>query len=316
MSHLSVAYHLKVKMKSKLKTSGGMSITKANALINAGYRLSLNEMRVIMYGLSLINPLDEEFPISYEINVSRFAAHFNIDARERGFYKEMKEAVVSRFWERDISFWNEELQRVVKERWLTGVEYSDNKNEIKIYFNPRLRKHLHQLKKNFTSYFLANVSDMKSIYGVRIYELCIMQLNIQSKEKTKNTITFETAIIDLKQRLMLENKYKIFRDFNSRVLKKAKEEINKHSDIEIDYAVVKKGRSPDKIKFFAFKKNKTATQKKKKLSSKQEKKETLRNKISELKSFIEGVVCNSDEKLKSQTEIELLQLEKELTAIK
>ena len=44
------------------------------------------------------------------------------------------------------------------------------------------------------------------------YELCIMQLNIQSKEKTKNTITFETAIIDLKQRLMLENKYKIFRD--------------------------------------------------------------------------------------------------------
>ena len=132
-----------------------MSITKANALINAGYRLSLNEMRVIMYGLSLINPLDEEFPISYEINVSRFAAHFNIDARERGFYKEMKEAVVSRFWERDISFWNEELQRVVKERWLTGVEYSDNKNEIKIYFNPRLRKHLHQLKKNFTSYFFS-----------------------------------------------------------------------------------------------------------------------------------------------------------------
>ena len=294
----------------------GNSITKSNALINASYRLSLNEMRVVMYGLSLINPLGDEFPIAYEIDVSRFCSYFGINARERGFYKEIKEAVVNRFWEREMSFWDEKLNRVVKERWLTRVEYDDKGGEIKIYFNPLLKEQLHQLRKNFTTYFLSNISEMKSTYGVRIYEICIMEFKRNNLNKPRGAYEFDICITDLKQRLMLKNKYKAFKDFKKYVIEKAKKEINMHSDIYIDYNVIKRGRTPDKICFSISTKNKSFVKKKKKITSKQAKKELLKNKISDLKIFIEGVVCNSDEKLKSQTEAEILQLEKELTAIK
>ena len=45
------------------------SVTKHNGLIQAGYRLSLNEARIVLYGISLINPLAEDFPLEYQIDI-------------------------------------------------------------------------------------------------------------------------------------------------------------------------------------------------------------------------------------------------------
>jgi len=292
-----------------------LSITKSNALINASYRLSLNEMRVVMYGLSLINPIDEQFPTAYEIDVDRFCSYFNIDARERGFYKEIKESVLRKFWERDISFWDESLQRVVTERWLTRIEYNDKKNEIKIYFNPFLEKQLQQLKENFTSYFLANVSGMKSVYGVRIYELCIMEYNRKNSNNKQQYIEFKISITELKKRLMLEDKYTVFKDFKIRVVEKAKKEINTHSDIKINYKVIKKGRSPYEIEFWVIKKDKT-NKRKKQNDSKEIQIQSLKDKIDELKSFLNSsLIDKHKQEVKHQTEEELKRIKKELFTI-
>jgi len=296
-------------------TSKNLSITKSNALVNASYRLSLNEMRVVMYGLSLINPLTEDFPTAYEIDIKRFCSYFNIDARKRGFYKEIKDAIVHRFWEREMSFWDENLQRVVKERWITGLEYSDKKSEIKIYFNSRLKKQLHELKKNFTTYFLTSISEMKSVYGVRIYEICIMEYNRQNSGNKQQRIDYKISITELKHRLMIENKYKAFKDFRKFVLEKAKKEINKHSDIKINYKVIKKGRSPDEIEFSIIKIDKSR-KKGKKIDSKEIQIQSLKNKIDELQSFLNSsLIGEHKQEVKQQTEKELKRIENELNEL-
>ena len=54
-----------------------VSITKSNALIEASYRLSRTEMQILLYGISLINPTDKNFPFIYRIDTARFAEMFN-----------------------------------------------------------------------------------------------------------------------------------------------------------------------------------------------------------------------------------------------
>ncbi len=226
-----------------------LSITKSNILIKSSYHLSLNELRIVIYGLSFINPTSRDFPLFYEINLKHFREYFGILSNERGFYGEIKDAVLKKFWERETTYWDEKNKEVVKRRWLIGVNYKNTL--MKIYFNPLLKDQLQQLKKNFTTYFLSNIVNMKSIYGIRIYELCIMEFNKKKLDKVFFTIT----ISRLKTYFMLDKKYKRFYDFKNRVLEKAKIEILKHSNLEIVYEILKINNIPLKIRFSAWKKN-------------------------------------------------------------
>lgn len=87
---------------------------------------------------------------------------------------------------------------------------------------------------------------------MRIYEIAIMYLNASSKQKT----VFNKIISDLKHNLDISSKYKKFSDLKKRVLEHARKEINRHSDITINYEVIKLGRSPHAVKFTVTRKNK------------------------------------------------------------
>jgi plasmid replication initiation protein len=56
-------------------------------------------------------------------------------------------------------------------------------------------------------------------------------------------------ISDIKKKLELGDKYDRFSNFKTRVLDAAKKEINKFSDLNFDYKIIKLGRSPYQIEF-------------------------------------------------------------------
>jgi len=218
------------------------SITKSNALIEAGYRLSLTEVQIVLYGISLINPTQKEVPLEYRIDIGRFADLFN---RKHGeIYNDIKDAIRKRFWERDFSYTNEQ-GKIVTCRWLTRITYQDKTGFIEIKFSEDVQPYLRQLQKNFTTYYIDQIAKFKSVYSVRFYEFAIMRL----KKNKINKIKFKLNIQELKTRLELTDKYKRFSHFKERVLEKAKNEINKHSDIKLSYEVIKQGRTPHEIKF-------------------------------------------------------------------
>ena len=228
-------------------------ITKSNAIINSSYRLSLNELRIILYGLSHIDPRAEEFPLNHKINIRELAEFFNIGDKDRGsFYDDIKNALITKFWEREFSYFDEELDKIVKRRWLIEVQYGGKDGVLSYNYNPLIKDQLQQLAKKFTSYFLTNIANMKSAYAVRLYEIAIMYLNASKQKKT----TFTKTIEYLKNHLGLENKYSYFFNFKAKVLEIAKRDINKHSDIKFSYKVKKLGRSPHEIEFTVSKKPK------------------------------------------------------------
>ena len=208
------------------------SITKSNALIEAGYRLSLTEIQIVLYGISLINPKRKSFPLCYQVEISRFAEMFN---REHGqIYKEVKDAIQKRFWERDFSY-EDENGKVVTNRWLTRITHQDQTGFIEIKFNEEIQPYLHQLQSRFTTYYVEQIAGMKSVYSIRFYELSIMHLNKNNKNKS----SFKLPIEKIKSRLELTEKYARFSNFKAYVLEPARKEINKHSNINFNYKIIK-----------------------------------------------------------------------------
>jgi len=219
------------------------SITKHNKLIQASYRLTLNEVRILQYGISLINPKSNEFPLEYEINVQNFIDLFKLEDN-KNIYAEIKDTVMGKFREREFTF---DFGEGKKEwfRWLIRVTYVDHEGYIKIYLNPYLKPFLHQLQGQFTSYNIDKIALFKSVYSSRIYEIALMNLNASKKNK----YSFSVKISQFKEQLDIVEKYKKSTDFNKRVLEPSKKEINKHSDIHISYKVIKKGRRYHEIIF-------------------------------------------------------------------
>ena len=105
--------------------SDSFSITKHNDLITSAYRLTLTEMQIILYGVSLVNPTDGKFPRSYEINIKKFGDMFNRNHCE--IYNDVKEAIMKRFWEREFTFHDKYETNLLGEtvrarvKWVTTV---------------------------------------------------------------------------------------------------------------------------------------------------------------------------------------------------
>jgi plasmid replication initiation protein len=108
------------------------------------------------------------------------------------------------------------------------------------------------LYKNFTQYLIDEVSDFKSKYSVRLYELLIKYKELGSSKKY--------TIDELRSLLGVENtEYKTMSLFKVNVLDKAVKEINTKTDIQIKYDQFKEGRTISHILFKLSKKKEKKT---------------------------------------------------------
>ena len=78
-------------------------------------------------------------------------------------------------------------------------------------------------------------------------------------QQTQKNITYkkEFLINDFKEKLDILEKYSRFSNLENLVLTPAKTNINKHSDIHLEYRIKRKGRTPISIIFKAKYKNKS-----------------------------------------------------------
>jgi len=123
---------------------------------------------------------------------------------------------------------------------LQKVEYKNGYFKTSIY--PELLPYFEEAQRRlFTRFNIQNIKPLTSTYAIRIYELC--------KRFYKDSSHTEIAIDELKKILQIEDKYKQISDFRKRVLEVAKKQINKNTDLEIDYQLIKEGKRYAKIVF-------------------------------------------------------------------
>lgn len=227
-------------------------VVKDNALINASYRLNLTEQLLIL--MSTVKARDSGKGITTDqpliVRAEDYANQFKVT--RQAAYIALKEATTGLF-ERYFTF--EQITKkgnieVIKSRWVSQISYIENEGAVSITFAPAVVQLITCLEKRFTSYDLEQVSNLKSTYAVRLYELLIAW---RSTGKTP-----KISLKEFRERLGVgSDEYVRMHHFKAKVLDFAIKQINEHTNITAKYEQHKKGRSISGFSF-TFKMKKSA----------------------------------------------------------
>ena len=216
-------------------------VTKANTLVEANYRLSLTQQRIILFMTSLVQPEDEDFK-TYRIYTKDLMSILNIDRSH--LYTQM--ILMIRDLMRVVVTIPLPDEKHLDTHWIGSQKYEIGGGYSDITFHPELKPFLLLLKEKFTTYKLENVMRLKSIYSIRIYELLKQYQGIG-----KRTIT----IGNLRKMLgIAEKEYHLYGDFKRKVILVAHKEINEKTDILFDYREIKLCRKVNELEFTITKK--------------------------------------------------------------
>lgn len=222
-------------------------VVQANKMIQKSrFELSFAEQRIIKYAISLIKP--DSHTLSYEFNIRDYAKICGLDSDQGVLYQDTR-SVLKEISDR--SWWIEQEDgSEVLVRWIVKAKMTKRSGKVTLVFDEDMMPYLLDFRENYTQYQLINTLAMKSIYSVRIYELLI-SLSWRAKSY-KNKVWVESLNLDiLKKRLNVHDllTYNNFAAFERRVLKMAQQEINKYTDIEINYTPIKQGRKVVDVEF-------------------------------------------------------------------
>jgi len=216
-------------------------IYKDNYLIEASYKLTLIEQRLMLYCISKLNP---EVPQqNLTIFVDDFINHFP-DIGKNNAYVQIKQAIDT-LGERWVKV--KDPNRTKEFRWISAKEYYIDRGSASISFTNEIMPYLFELKPQFTKYQLRNISAFKGVYSIRLYEL-LTQYKMAKKR--------DLSVSDLRIALSLNNKFKLWSEFKRNVIEPSIKEINGKSDLFVSYELIKKGRSIDSVKFLIKEKSK------------------------------------------------------------
>ncbi|MBC2242233.1 RepB family plasmid replication initiator protein [Listeria booriae] len=134
---------------------------------------------------------------------------------------------------------------------------------VSIQFTSKILPYLIELKENFTQYLLSDIANLKNKHSIVIYKWLSMNYNqyeyyrntsnrtlVQLEEYKNPTITIE----ELRRITDTEKEYARMKDFTRGVLEKAVNEISTHTNFEITYDKIKRGKAVAAIQFFITKK--------------------------------------------------------------
>lgn len=232
-------------MKNRIVTITPLQvIRKSNELIEARYRLSIWEQRLVLTLLTQVSPKDEDFK-RYKIDISALAKMWQLGEGNTAFYEEVQSAADSLVGKTIQLSDDPAISETVS--WLSYVKYKRGSGEVEMEFHSSLKPYLLQLQKHFTQYQLDHVVNFRNQYTIRIYELLKMEVFKHSDGKFSKDFKYE----ELRLFLGVEaNEYKLFADFKRWVIEPSVVEISSHTDLNIEE--VRYGKTGRKITDITF----------------------------------------------------------------
>lgn len=210
-------------------------VIKSNALIEASYRLSLYEQRIM---LACIAQVRRDEPLTdqklYTVSAQQIA---EMTGTKIGTAYQNLKAASERLFDRRVTL-NEApngrgSSTVRLTRWVQEVVYQEAMGSIAMRFSTSMIPYLSQLTEQFTRYALSDVAKMTSAHAIRLYELLVQWRSIGRRE---------VEIEWLREAMQLEKRYSSIRDLKRWVLEPAIEQINEHSPLLVSWSQRKTGR--------------------------------------------------------------------------
>jgi len=243
-----------------------LQIKKSNALVEAGYRLTLGEHRLILACIAKSKGQTLDDQTLYEVDALSVVDLVGVTRQTA--YEELKDAA-DRLFNRQITVPYDhagETPVIRRFRWVQQIEYVETLGLVRFQFTSALIPYLSELKERFTVYPIDDVVKMTSIHAIRLYELLV---------QWRSTGKREIEIAWLKKTFQIEDSYKSISDLKRWVITPAIEQINLHSPIQVSWKQKKTGRSVTHL-VFEFSPKKSLKPKTKKTLSREQAKDLAR----------------------------------------
>lgn len=214
-------------------------VYKSNALVEASYRLSLYEQRIILAAIAQVRH-DESVSDQVRYRVSAQEIAEQTDTQLATAYQNLR-AAAERLFERRATIYEQpnggEPDEVIT-RWVQAVVYKRSEGAVEIRFANEMLPYLTQLTEQFTRYALSDVAKMTSGYAIRFYELIVQWRGTEKNGKGERLIEIEW----LREALQLEDKFKLIGDLKRWVIEPSIKQINEHTPLRAEWEQRKTGR--------------------------------------------------------------------------
>jgi hypothetical protein len=220
-------------------------IRQANPLVKASYSMPAWDKKVVLHCVREFQKnksLKKEYAISYK-ELSEFAG-------ERSYTSKEMTKKVDAMKSHQIKIRTENGYDIID--WFSKISGDFNNKKVIFFFNEHIIPHLRDFTKGeFTTLIYESCGKLGSIFSLRLLEILSMNRFMSS---------FELGVKELKEQLELieadehgeylpeTEKLKSISRFEEKVLKVAKKDLKKNSDIYFDYEFLKKDISDARIK--------------------------------------------------------------------
>ncbi|CEN31416.1 replication initiation protein [Paraclostridium sordellii] len=217
-------------------------LMKNNILVKARYNLSLVENRIFLF---MLYKLQRESKGILKCEISHKEFKDIVKFKEKNTVKGILE-VLEELRKKPI-FFKEKKKNKKGSLWgaygfINGYYYDDELGSFNIEASEKIHEILKEyLKMGYTPINVQIWLSLNNSYAQRFYDLLRLWSN------TKTVITYK--VDEIKELLMLEDKYDRYNDFKRRVITPAIKELNNTGYFEIDMKENKIGRKVDSIDF-------------------------------------------------------------------
>ncbi|WP_254893853.1 replication initiation protein [Halomonas sp. BC1] len=218
-------------------------VYKSNALIEASYRLTPAEQRIMLACIAQVRrdqPITDE--VMYSVSVADYAEL--VGTESHSIYKELADAALRlkrrEVWITERPNGNGNREKTLITGWVQSIAYCKAEGRVELRFTKDMLPYLTQLTEQFTRYALTDVAKLNSGYAIRLYELLC---------QWRGTGEREVSVEWLRSAFQLGDKYPALKDFKRRVIVPAVDQINEHSPLWVKWDQRKTGKKVSHLCF-------------------------------------------------------------------
>ena len=221
-------------------------------IFNAQYQLTAKEQKIILLLIANINPVKQNNFQTQVIPVKALKQVVMGGNTKGSFYQEIKK-LAFRLVKKGIMF---DTDVLIEGRrfpgyvnWFQAISPIKNDNGevcLEFLFSEKLKPFLLELRQ-YVQIDIQQLTNLSSSFSIHLFQIFQARRNQMLKYQQQTKLQYQLP--ELKKTLGIPNKYADWRNFKRKVIDLAVREINQHTNIKVDFRVIKKNGQVFSLEF-------------------------------------------------------------------
>ena len=225
-------------------------VVKSNALVEACYRpKSLNQMRLLLAALTQIrasDAVDDNTDFVVTAGALSDMTGYSMQASYQALKRAADELIELHIGVDILPNGREGRSLKKKINVVSQCVYHQDEGRVVLNFTNHIIPYISDLSSHFTAYKTKVLMNLKSAYGIRLYELCLQWIPFGNER--------EFEVDEFRKIFQIENRHTKVHNLKRYVVLPALRDVNKNTDLNIKFGQVKSGRVITHFQFVITKK--------------------------------------------------------------